>query len=128
MHKRIIGLAVIVLLVGGVSHASAQEQTERYIPVGESPGMSGKYSYQGAIVAFDSATRTITVRGPEGTRDIKLSDKTRIWLDRSALKQTNVRGSAADLTVGRTVEIKFMDYDKMESCDWIKVAVTSAGG
>lgn len=127
MHTRMIGLAVIVMFFGGVSQASGQAETERYIPVGKSPGMSGKYSYQGEIVAFDSATRSITVRGPEGSRAIKLSDKTRIWLDRSALKQTNVPGREADLTVGRTVEIKFMDYERMESCDWIKVAVPSGG-
>lgn len=127
MRIRMIGVAVIMASFGVVSHARGQSETERYIPVGKSPGMSGKYSYHGEILAFDNVTRTLTVGDSEGSRTIKLSDRTRIWLDRSGLRQTNLTGSESDLRVGSTVEIKYVDYERMEEAHWIKVVVTGGG-
>lgn len=129
MHMRIMTLLVPMLLIAvGVSPVFGQEQTERYIPIGKSPGISGKYSYIGKITGVDAANHTISVRDDTGSRTINCPHGTRIWLDRSALKQTNITGSFADMQVGRTVEVKFRDYQRMDEADWIKVGVGAAGG
>ncbi len=124
MHKRIIGFIVpMVFLASSASSAFAQEQTERYIPLGYSPGISGKYSYLGEITAVNAANRTITVQSEAGSRTIRIVEQTRIWLDRSQLRQTIVPGTYGDLEVGLTVEIKYMDYERKDTANWVKVAV-----
>lgn len=129
MHTQMTSLVVaMLLLTGGASIAFGQEQTERYIPIGMSPGMSGVYAYLGEIIAVDAANRTITVRDSLETRTIEVAEQTRIWLDRSALQQTNLVGTFDDLQVGRTVEIEYVDYATKESADWIKVDMGSGGG
>ena len=55
---------------------------------------------------------------------MKITDKTRIWLDRSKLKQPNVTGGFADLQKGRRVEVKYEDPAQREVADWVKVEVT----
>lgn len=127
MRNAIIALAVAALATTEASRLSGQEQTERYIPIGQSPGISGKYAWLGRVEAIDASNRTVTVRGPDSTRTIEVTEQTRIWLDRSALKQTNLSGSFEDLAVGRTVEIKYVDRDRKAIADWIKVAVAPSG-
>lgn len=126
MHTRIMSLVVpMLLLAGSASTAFGQEQTERYIPIGKSPGLSGVYAYLGEIVAVDAANRTITVRDSTETRTVEVAERTRIWLDRSALEQTNLVGTFDDLQVGRTVEIQYVDHETKETADWIKVDMGS---
>jgi hypothetical protein len=38
------------------------------------------------------------------------------------VRQTNLVGSWSDLEVGRTIEIKCVDYETKEEADWVKVA------
>ncbi len=128
MHKRIIGFVTLVLLAAGASQALGQEQTERYIPIGQSPGISGIYAYLGAITGVDQSARTVTVQDEQGNaRTIRIPDDARIWLDRSAQKETNLTGSFADLQVGRTIEVKYKDRERREEADWVKVAVVAGG-
>lgn len=103
--------------------ASAQRATEQFIPVGKSPGVSGTSAYMGSILAVDVARRTVTVRGARGETAIKVSQSTRIWLDRSGQRQPATVGTLADLQVGWTVEVKYLDPAKKEGAEWIKVAV-----
>jgi hypothetical protein len=124
MRKPIIGLIVpLLFLAASSSSAFAQEQTERYIPIGYSPGISGKYAYLGEITAVDAANRTITVQSEAGSRTIRIVEQTRIWLDRSTLRQTSTPGTYGDLEVGLTVEIKYLDYQQKDAASWVKVAV-----
>lgn len=123
MRKHIPGLTILVALLVNVSSVQGQETTERYIPVGHSPGLSNKYTYIGHIEEVDVQNQTISVRNEQETRTIRLTPQTRIWLDRSQIRQTNSTGSIADLRPGRTVEIKYEDYESKESADWIKVVV-----
>ncbi len=117
------GGVALAALCWGVSPLGAQEATERFIPIGQSPGISGTYAYLGDVVAVDAAGKTVTVRGPAGDRTIAVSERSRIWLDRSALRQSNLTGTFADIQVGRRVEVKYEDPERREKADWIKVAV-----
>ncbi len=122
MRRQLSGLAVIVATLCWASSAQAQKMTERYIPIGQSPGISGTYSYIGQIESVDTNNRTVTVRGQEGSRTIKVTDKTWIWLDRSQQRQPNMRGAMSDLQPGRRVEVKYTEYQTKDTADWIKVA------
>jgi hypothetical protein len=115
-------VALTAALLGWAPAAHGQRTTEQYIPVGESPGVSGTRSYTGAIVAVDVARRTITVGAPDARRTIRVTDQTRIWLDRSAQKQTNTGGRMTDLVAGRQIEVAFADEARTVA-QWIKVVV-----
>jgi hypothetical protein len=114
----------VVALLGAVSYVHGQKETERYIPIGQSPGLSQKHSSIGEIAETDPRQRTITFTEPGGRRTVKIAETTRIWLDRTKLKQTNLRGSFADLQKGRRVEVKYEDPEHREVAEWVKVEVT----
>jgi hypothetical protein len=121
MNSRIIPFIVpALLLAGGVS---AQERTERYIPIGASPGISGVYSTIGTITARNATERTITVQSVAETLTVRVLEDTDIWVDRSAARQTNLVGDWSDLELGSTVEVKCVDFETREEADWVKVQV-----
>ncbi len=123
MRKHAISIALLISCLGAVL-ARGQEATERYIPIGQSPGLSRQYNYMGPIDAVDAENRTLTVAGPSGARVVKLTERTRIWLDRSMLESTSSSGSFEDCLLGRTVEVKYEDPSRRELADWIKVQIT----
>ncbi len=124
MRKHAISIALLISCLSGASLAQGQEATERYIPIGQSPGLSRQYNYMGPIDAGDPENRTLTVAGPSGARVVKLTERTRIWLDRSMLESTSSSGSFEDCLLGRTVEVKYEDPSRRELADWIKVQIT----
>jgi hypothetical protein len=124
--KRSVRVAVLLML-GWSGTACAQRTTEQYIPIGQSPGISGVRSYIGAITAVDPQGRTITVQDSTGAHTIRVVERTRIWLDRSAERLSNDAGEMSDLRVGRRVEVKYVDDEARDTADWIKVAVTAGG-
>ncbi|MDH3672416.1 MAG: hypothetical protein OES46_14875 [Gammaproteobacteria bacterium] len=119
---RTISLASLgLLLLGSISFAYAQKATEIFIPMGKSPGLSySNYTYMGKIESVNKQKRTIKADG----RNIRVSRDTKIWLDRTALKATNIAGRFADLQAGRQVEIKYADAERRQVAEWIKVKVT----
>lgn len=123
MLKRFLAIVVAAGALGSAFEAVAQEATEMYVPIGQSPGISGKTSVVGNVQALNAAARTLTVTGPSGTQTFVITDKTRIWLDRSAGKQANRGGSLADLQQGRRVEVKPQAAGARATADWIKVQV-----
>ncbi len=116
-------MAAIIALMGGARAADAQQSTERFIPVGQSPGVSGVYSYIGEVEAVNAENRTVTVRGPEGSRTIGVPEGCSVWLDRSAAKLQNLDGSFGDITVGRRIEVMYTDYQTKDTAAWVKVVV-----
>lgn len=116
---RALMIAAIVC-IAGASFAHSQEATERFIPIGRSPGLSGKATTIGTIEAADAGARSLTVAGAGAPRKAAVTDRTRIWVDRSRLQQGNTNGSFADLQKGRRVEIKW-DAKKSDAAEWIKV-------
>jgi hypothetical protein len=123
MRALLNGIGVAVALLGAISHVYGQKETERYIPLGQSPGVSQKYTSIGEIAEIDAAGRTVTVAERAGRRTVRITEKTRIWLDRTKLKQANLTGSFADLQKGRRVEVKYADPERRQVADWVKVEI-----
>ena len=127
MVRSLMTAMVIAGLVWGTtSSAYGQKATEMYIPVGQSPGASGKHTVIGKIEGLDPQHRTVTIAGPSGKHTATITKRTKIWLDRSTLKLTNQKGTFSDLQVGRTVEVKYEDPKQMGkgAAEWIKVQLT----
>lgn len=97
----------------------AQQTTERFIPIGQSPSVSGRTAIIGTVVGY--ADGVLTVDAPAGLQRVRVLPRTLIWIDRSALQQTNVSGAAADLQAGRRVEVKFVDPQARSAAEWVKV-------
>ena len=127
MKRNAIAIAWTAALLGWASSAHGQRLTEQFIPVGQSPGISGVHSYIGEIEAVDVGKRTVTVKGPAGSRTIQVGQQTRIWLDRSQRRLTNVVGSMADLRPGRTAEVSYVDVETKDAAAWIKVVEPDGG-
>lgn len=116
----VFGIVAVGLLAA--VPARAQEATERFIPIGQSPGVSGVLSYIGEIESRDAQNNTVTVSGAEGSRTFTITDSTRIWVDRSSQQATNLVGARDALQVGRRIEVKFLSPEQNTVADWIKVA------
>ena len=111
------------------SVADAQKSTERYIPIGQSPGLSGKYTVIGRVAEIDMKTRTMTITGQSRTWTTKLGDRTQIWLDCSAFQHPNGRGTLDDCKPGLLCEIKYEGRGPDTiTCEWIKVQPASVDG
>lgn len=125
----VVGVGMGVLLGVGLPAASGNEMTERFIPVGQSPGLSGKYTVIGKLQSVNAREQTCAVAGPAGALNVKVTERTKIWLDRSKLRQTNLKGTFADLRPGATVEVKPEDHQRGVSsgpAEWIKVEVSAS--
>ncbi|HLF22297.1 MAG TPA: hypothetical protein VI565_00125 [Burkholderiales bacterium] len=121
MRASLLFAVTLIVVLASVSFAHGQKQTERFIPIGQSPGISGKYTYIGTIGKTDPARRTVTVGAAEQTQVVQVADRTRIWLDRSKKKLTALDGGYGDLQVGRRVEVKYETPDRKGVPEWIKV-------
>jgi hypothetical protein len=126
MLSRYVRLAVMVVALGGALGAYGQEATEMYIPIGQSPGLSGKGSLIGTLESVDPKTKSVMVSSPSGPRAVAIAGRTLIWLDRSLQKQPNRSGVFADLQQGRKVEIKLRKGEPKPVAEWIKVEAAGA--
>ena len=126
MLNRYVGWVILVGTLGGALAAYGQEATEIYIPVGQSPGLSGKSSLMGTLESVDKGKRMVTISSPSGARAVAFTERTPIWLDRSLQKQPNRSGAIADLQQGRMVEIKLRKGEPKPVAEWIKVQVPGA--
>lgn len=120
-------LTVLCLVLIGVPEGRAQQITERFIPIGQSPGLSGQHTVVGTISAVGLPDQ-VTVAAADSSYTVAITDRTHIWLDRSALEQTNLDGTPVDLQEGARVEVKFEANDRARPAEWIKVAVTEDSG
>jgi len=119
-------VGISALLWGGPWAAFRAEDDEQFMPVGQSPGLSGKYTVIGTVQAVNVRDQTVTIAGPSGTRSAKVTERTRIWLDRSKIQQPNVKGTFADLRTGATVEVKHEDPTRASAggpAEWIKIQI-----
>lgn len=113
--------ALAVALVAGASVAFAQRATERFIPLGQSPGVSGTLTSIGTIVAVDREARRISLEGPAGRVTVALRDSTSIWIDRHERGLGATTGAFADCQEGRTAEVKYADPDTRGVAEWVKL-------
>ena len=84
MLKRSGSLIIAVVWLLSASGALAQRATERYIPIGKSPGLSNKVTLMGKIEGRDDQAQTIGVASPDGSKTVKVNKETRIWLETDA--------------------------------------------
>ena len=125
MRKYLAALATTgVLFLGSAAHG--QKATEIYIPIGKSPGLSGKYTVIGRIQSIDAGNGTVTVAGVSRTWTALISKETTIWLDRTLIRMTNRKGTMADCRPGVLVEMLYRDRRPRAGgvCTWVKVQVT----
>jgi len=110
-------ITVVLLCSGGVH---AQHATERYIPIGQSPGLSGTNTYIGKIRDVEEATYTLVVRDENGGRQkIRVTPTSEVWVDRSKRRRSSLKGSFEDCRKGRRVEV-LLRPDSGEAA-WVKV-------
>lgn len=113
---------IFAVCIFGASLASAQQATEQYIPIGQSPGVSGTYSYVGRIIATDRDTHMISIDGRSGVRRVLVTERTRIWFDRSKSNSENTVANYDDCEVGARVEVMHIPDDET-TATWIKIEV-----
>jgi hypothetical protein len=121
MRKLRLGVVLLVVLLGNGSLAHGQRATERFIPLGRSPGVSGRLTTIGTLVAVDPERRRIRVAGPGGPVDVTLQDSMQIWIDRHELGLPTLTGSLQDLREGITLEVKYADPDTRQVAEWVKL-------
>lgn len=115
------GIVVLTALLVLTAPLSAQRSTELFIPLGQSPGLSGILAAIGEVESLDTVTKTLTVRSGDDSVEAQITDSTSIWLDRSREQRSAVTGSRDDIQTGLRVEIKFVDSALRRRAEWIKV-------
>lgn len=116
-------LALLTIFAG--ANVYSQKSTERYIPLGKSPGLSGKQTVMGTVTAVDARRGTLTCTDSTGTIIVKVDKNTKIWVDRSDQRLMNVTGSLEGCRAGHAVEVKFRKNDRQAAvAEWIKVRAT----
>lgn len=114
--------AVTVFAMLACAAAFAQRATEVYIPIGESPGVSGTESVIGIITGLEYEQHRMTVSTADGTRIVVTTPETRYYIDKSSEVQRNVTGSIDDCREGRRIEAYVHENDEAV---WIKIAATT---
>ncbi len=114
---------VCVLMIGAYS-VQAEKATELFIPIDQSPGLSGEYTVMGKVVKVNPGTQSIMMSGPSGSYTVKLTKHTFIYIDRSEAQLSNSYGTMADCEAGDLVEVKFVDNSRNKPVEWIKVQKT----
>ena len=117
--RSITTLLLLLAAALAVGSAQAQQATERFIPIGKSPGLSGTGTTVGRIRQVEPEARRITVRGEDASATVTVTGDTRIWQDRSAQGQSNVPGTFGDLQEGRLAEVR--PAPEGPAAAWIKV-------
>ncbi len=128
MNTRMVLVTAFILVLLGQSFAHGQHETERFIPIGQSPGASGKTTRIGSINAVDPRTHSFELVTPEGRYEVSVPEHTPIWLDRSRQKQTALTGGFQDLRAGRRVEVKYQDAERANRVGWIKIEIADDAG
>lgn len=105
--------------LSAVSLTYGQQATERYIPIGSSPGVSGTDSVIGTISAVDYETRSMQIDGADGTVTVTMDDATRYYVDLTGAGRSNRTGSLRSCEAGQRVEVRLRADGKV---DWIKTA------
>jgi len=120
---RFLAIAITIVLVG-VSSGYGQKSTEIYIPIGKSPGLSGKYTTVGEIESADEQNEIITMSDSAKSYTVHCDEETKFWLDRTEIVRTNLEGAFADCQPGRLVEVKYRDNDARAAvAEWIKIRI-----
>ena len=116
MRKLILIAATALLVVAG-SGAWAHPATERYIPIGKSPGVSGKKSYVGEIRSISDHENGFSMTVENANLRIEVDQYTKIYLD-TGKGRVNSAGARSDCRVGRLVEVYVHESG---TAYWVKI-------
>ena len=124
--KHLIAFVVTLVLVFGISDTYAQKTTEIFIPIGQSPGVSSKYSVIAKIDQVKAQGQSLVIADSSGSYTVKITEGTKIWLDKSKLKLTNQQGAFSDFQKGLLIEVKYKESELKNTvtAEWIKVKLT----
>jgi hypothetical protein len=89
-----------------VAPVSAQQATERYVPIGRSPGLSDGSTLMATVETVDVEGGRVTLQTASDSREVEADAATRIWWDRTALGESNSGASLSDCREGLFVEVK----------------------
>ena len=121
MQKNWTLICVIAILLAAQTPGFAQKTTELYIPIGQSPGLSGTHTLIGKIVQVNALNNTISMADAAGTYSVSMVPGTPIYIDKSKAGLPNYQGALADCKVGDSIEVKFVDNARSKPAEWIKV-------
>jgi len=91
----------------------AHPQTERYIPIGQSPGTADLV--RGTISSQDG--NQLTIDG----MSVVLEEHTPVWFDRTLFGRSGLVGHRADCRAGRFVEVRYHTMDGEHVARWVKI-------
>jgi len=126
MFKKYTLLSVTMVLTLATYTLHAQQSTEMFIPIGQSPGTSVSQTIIGKIEKVGSQKKSFTISDASGkTHTVKINSATQIWLDNTKLKKTNQIGSGDDCQPGRRAEVKYSEPERTQTvtAEWIKVEI-----
>lgn len=118
--SKILAALFAISVIGVPLYAIAQQTTEQFIPMGMSPGVSNTHSYLGNIASVNRSAKTFQMQSDQGLKTMRVSPSTRIWLDRSKVGKSNIKGSINDLEAGSSVEVMHSSEDA-NTAAWIKI-------
>ena len=113
---------IVILSTSAFVTFAGQKVTEQFIPMGESPGISGEYSVLGTIASLDAESKLVVIDTADGEVTAEVTESTFVYADRTAQGQTNEQVSFAALEVGLEVEVLSEEHENMGSgpAAWIK--------
>lgn len=118
--RRWFPVLIVPLLLGGPVAAIAHPATERYIPIGESPGLSRRETYIGRIRSVDESAHQLMVESEQGERQtIQVTPASDMWIDRSGRGRVNLDATFEDCRPGRRIEARL--HEGSLEADWIKI-------
>ena len=117
--RRISRIIIFSLGLIAATYAHAHPATERYIPIGDSPGISKVKSYIGPIQSLRHTADGFTMSVGDEEKTVLVTEVTKIYLD-TGRGRTNTTGTEADCEVGRQVEV-YLHEDG--TAYWVKIKV-----
>ena len=110
----------LLVLAASPAGLAAHPAAERYIPIGQSPGLSGEATYQGRIRRAEEATYTLQIESDDGQRStVQVTPDSDVWVDRSRRGRPTLDGDFDDCRRGRRVEVLLKPGSG--EADWVKV-------
>lgn len=116
--KRTTFMCLAALLSMASHTALAQQATEVYIPIGESPGVSDGKSIVGPISSVDHDGYRMTVSVAGRSRSIAMTPTTHYYLDRTGKRRQNRTATIDDCEAGLRVEVYL---DETGNAIWVKI-------
>ncbi len=117
--RRISGAINIALGILTGTLAFSHPATERYIPIGESPGVSNVKSYVGAIRSVRMTASGFTMSVEDSEKPIEITEQTKIYLDTGSGRPNRI-GTEEDCQIGRIIEVYLHEDGTVY---WVKIRV-----